>query len=306
MSDIIDVIGFGALNLDKIIMVDKIPKSDEEGFIKSIDMFSGGSAANTIVGLARLGLNTGYIGKVGDDGEGSTLIESMLYQGVDIAGIKVSNGRSGLCLAFVDTNGDRALLIDPGVNDNITLDDINIDYVRKTKFLHLSGFICKESKQSFETQKVLMREINKTKISFDPGQIYAEMGLKKLRDIIKNTDIILSNKNEIKMLTGLDYKDGAQLLLNKGVEIVVVKLGVDGCYATNSEREFKIPIYNVNVIDTTGAGDAFNAGFLYGLIKDKNIEECGKLGNKVASFCIQKIGCRDGLPTLKDLVNLKG
>ncbi|MFQ6071621.1 MAG: carbohydrate kinase family protein [Methanosarcinales archaeon] len=295
-----DVIGFGALNLDKIIKVDKIPKSDEEGYIHSIEYFSGGSAANTIVGLSRLGLKTGYIGKIGDDTEGKILLEDMQNENVDVSGIKTSIDRSGTCLVFVDGMGNRAILVDPGVNDTITIDDINLDFVKKTKFLHLTSFVCKESIQSFETQKKLIKELE-TEVSFDPGQLYAEKGLKEMEDIIKRSKVVLPSEYELKLLTGFNYKEGAQILLNKGVEIVGVKLGEKGCYITDGSKEYSIPAYKTKVVDTTGAGDAFNAGFLYGLIKGKNLEECGKLGNKVASFCIQKKGAKDGLPRLHSL-----
>jgi len=298
-----DAIGFGALNLDKIIYVDKIPKPDEECGIKSIQTFPGGSAANTVAGLAKLGLKTGYIGKVGSDAEGTSLIESMIYHGVDIKNIKVCEGKSGVCIALVDENGNRALLVDPGVNDSISMDDINIDHVAKAKFLHLTSFICKESRRSFETQKRLAKKLAGmgVKITFDPGQLYAEKGIDELREIIENSYAILPSENEIKLITGLDYRQGAELLLSEGAKVVAVKRGRKGCFVSDGKNEFDIPAYKTDVADTTGAGDAFDAGFLYGLINNKNLKDCGRLGNKVASFCIRKSGARPGLPNPEEL-----
>lgn len=299
--DVMDVIGYGALNLDKIMSVDKIPKADEEGYITSIEHHPGGSAANTIVGLSRLGLKTGYIGKVGSDGEGRILLEDMKSEDVDVSGIKVCEGDSGAALCFVDRNGDRAMLITPGVNDMITIEDIDLEFIRNCRFLHLTSFINKSSDSSFETQKKVIKETD-ADISFDPGQLYSEKGLEKMKDIIKRSRVIFPSEHEVTLLTGCDYKEGSDILISEGVKIVAVTRGEKGCYVTDGKSKHEIASERVNVVDTTGAGDAFDAGFLYGLIKGKDLRECGVLGNRVASLCIQRMGTRAGLPT-KDKLN---
>jgi len=90
-------------------------------------------------------------------------------------------------------------------------------------------------------------------------------------------------------------------MVGKGVKMVAVKLGGDGCYVTDGRERHLIEAFKVKVVDTTGAGDAFCAGFLYGLVNDKRLYECGKLGNFVASRCVMKMGARAGLPFAKDL-----
>ncbi|HER54349.1 MAG TPA: sugar kinase, partial [Candidatus Bathyarchaeota archaeon] len=112
------------------------------------------------------------------------------------------------------------------------------------------------------------------------------------------------NSLELMQLTGKDYKEGAKVLLDMGVEIVAVKLGKQGCYVTDGNEHHIIEAYKVKAIDTTGAGDAFCAGFLYGLIKENDLYECGRIGNFVASKCVQKMGARTGLPHLADLKDL--
>jgi ribokinase len=106
----------------------------------------------------------------------------------------------------------------------------------------------------------------------------------------------MPSENEVKLLTGKDWKEGAKQLLNEGAEIVAVKLGQKGCYVTDGSQDHLIPPFKTRVVDTTGAGDAFCAGFLYGLVKKKDLFECGRLGNLVASKCIAKVGARTGLP----------
>lgn len=287
-------VGFGALNLDKIYRVDKIPKADEEGFVKDLQLFPGGSAANTIVGLARLGIRTAYIGKVGDDAEGGILLEDLKREGVDTRAVIKARGRSGTAIIFVDDSGNRAILVDPGVNDTIRYEEIDLDFVKNFRLIHLTSFICKNGFESFNSQKKIVDEFEL--VSFDPGMPYAERGKAEMMQILRRTTIFLPNKAEIEKMFGMNYMDAAEECLSLGIEVVAVKLGEKGCWIRSGNKEFTVPAYRVKAIDTTGAGDAFNAGFLYGYLTGKDIETCGKIGNYVASLCIQKIGARAGLP----------
>jgi ribokinase len=296
-----DAVGFGALNVDKLFKVNEIVCAEEEGFIINCEEACGGSAANTIVGLARLSCKVGFIGKLATDREGKMLIENFCKESVKTDGIiQARKGRSGTAMGFVDKKGERALYVDPGVNDAIEFNEINREYALQAKFLHLTSFV---GEKSFETQKKLVETLPKSiKVSLDPGELYARKGMKTLEPMIRCTFVLMPSLKEIKLLTGTsDYKKGAEVLLEKGVGIVAVKLGSKGCYVTDGKEKHLIEAFKVKVVDTTGAGDAFCAGFLYGLINDKNLLECGRIGNFVASRCIMKIGARTGLPTLKDL-----
>ena len=294
-----DVICFGALNVDRLYRVNRIAGRDEESFIIDFKEAPGGSAANTAVGLARLGLKTGFIGKVSDNREGKLLLNDFKRQNVDVDGIIVSKeGRSGVAMGYVDTKGDRALYIDPGVNDSLELKEIDLKYAGNTAFLHLTSFI---GEKPFKAQKELVRGLRDVRISFDPGELYARNGLTVLKLMIERSFVMLPSENELKLLTGKKYDEGSKILMKKGVSIVAVKLGERGCYVTDGKESYLVEPYKVEVVDTTGAGDAFCAGFLYGLIKNKDLYECGRLGNFVASRCIEKVGAREGLPRLSDL-----
>ena len=134
-----DVIGFGALNVDKIYLVPRIAREEEETFVLDVEEAPGGSAANTIVGLARLGLKTGFIGKVAKDREGQLLLNDFRREGVNTDGIVIAEkGGSGVVAAYVDTKGERALYVHPSVNDSLTYEEINIEYAKQTRFLHLT------------------------------------------------------------------------------------------------------------------------------------------------------------------------
>jgi len=297
-----DVVGFGALNLDKLFKVNMIAKEEEEASVLGFKESGGGSAANTVVGLSRLELKTGFIGKVASDREGNFLLDEFRKEGVDVNGITVSEkDRSGTVMGFIDLNGDRALYVDPGVNDQLEFSDSKLGYVSGTEFLHLSSFV---GEKPFKAQKQLIDQLSSVKISFDPGAIYARKGLNAIKPIIKKSYVMFPNRIEVKLLTGQDYREGAEAFIKLGVELVAVKLGKRGCYVTDGKESHLIEPYRVETVDTTGAGDAFCAGFLYGLIKKKDLYECGKLGNFVASRCVSAMGARTGLPRQADLKDL--
>ncbi len=297
-----DIVGFGALNLDKLFKVNIIAKKEEEGFVTEFKISGGGSAANTIVGLARLELKTGFIGKVASDMEGKFLLDELKEEGVDVNGIIITKtGRSGKVMGYIDRNGDRALYVDPGVNNQLEYADINLEYVSGTKYIHLSSFV---GEKPLDAQKRFIDQLSGMKVCFDPGALYARRGFNELKPIIQRSFAVLPNELEIKLLTGQSYEQGAKTFLELGAEIVAVKLGKQGCYVTDGKENHMIKTFNVEVVDTTGAGDAFNAGFIYGLLKGKDLFECGRIGNFVASRCISQIGARTGLPRLADLMVL--
>ena len=299
-----DVIGFGALNVDTILKVDKIVGAEEESFIRDYTEACGGSAANTMVGLARLGCKVGFIGKVADDHEGQMQLDCFKTEGVDTDGIiRSPKGKSGVCLGFVDKKGARALYINPGVNDSIEFRELQPAYISQTQILHLSSFV---GEKSFRSQKKLMSFLpDSVKISFDPGAIYAQRGFASIEPIIQNSFVMMPNSLELEIITGeSDIPKGAELLIGMGVKIVAVKLGAKGCYVTNGQEKRIIEPFKVRAVDTIGAGDAFNAGFLYGLLNDQTLFECGRLGNFVASRSVMKMGARAGLPYEADLALL--
>lgn len=291
-----DVIGFGALNVDKLYAVNRIAREGEESFILNMNESPGGSAGNTIVGLVRLGARTGFIGKVGKDHEGLLLLDNFRKEGVNTDGIVVGEGNSGTVSAFIDQKGERALYVHPSANDTLTFEEVDLKYAGQSEFLHLTSM----DEKPFRAQKKLVEELSGVKVSLDPGEIYARKGFAGLKPILKHCFVAMPSESEVELLTGKTWKAGAKQLLEEGVTIVAVKLGKKGCYVTDGDQSHLIPPFKANVVDTTGAGDAFCAGFLYGLIRKKDLYASGRLGNFVASKCISQMGARAGLPTARE------
>jgi ribokinase len=306
----IQVIGLGALNMDNIYQVERILE-DGETVVKEAASFPGGSAANTIYGLANLGVSTGFNGAIGDDAEGKILLRDFHKVGVDTGQIRVKPGaKTGSALCLSDKIGRRSLYILPGANSLLSIDDLDSDYINQARILHISSFADKAQ------LKILLALIDKlgssTKVSFSPGALYAAKGLEVLQPILARTYILFINEPEIHQLTGEKFKAGAATCLKQGCQIVVVTLGkgtsleagIAVSYIRTAAQEYMVEYSQKETTmatDTTGAGDAFAAGFLYGLLNKKSPEECGRLGNIVAQFSIAKIGARQGLPALDEL-----
>ena len=309
----VDVIGFGALNVDKLYKVGHIAEIDGESFIKGEEESPGGSAANTIIGLSKLGCSTSYIGKIADDEEGDLLEYNLMINDVYLTNlIYADEGNSGKVLGFVSDAGDRALYVDPGVNDEIRIDEINPLNVNACKILHYTSFVG----DSFYAQKELLKILgDDIVLSFDPGMLYVQKGVEELREILERTNILLINESELKILfedyykeklnlsdeDELSFRDLAVHVRDDGIDTVVVKRGSDGAYAINKkDEEVKIPAFKCEAIDTTAAGDSFNSGFLYSYLKGYDLAKSCIIANWVASKSVQAIGI-SGLPNLDEL-----
>lgn len=293
--------GCGALNLDRLFKVQRITKGDEEVAIEDTQEEPGGSAANTIYALGKLNKKTGFIGSVGEDFEGKMVIDSLNSVGVDTSHIKIKPRiRTGLVIGIVDALGERSLYITPGANNTLEFNDVNMSIILDSDFFHITSFV---DESQLNVQKKIVESLDEnTKLSFSPGSLYAKKGYEVLSSIITKTHLLFLNEVEVNILTGFDsYQKASQFLLDKGCKIVVVTLGEKGCYIADGSIAEQIDAVKCEVVDTTGAGDAFCAGFLYSLSLGDELTQCGKIGNFVASKCISKIGARSGLPDIKEL-----
>ena len=296
-----EIIGFGALNVDKLYSVENIVSKDGESFIKSETSTPGGSAANTIVGLSRLGCSTSIIGKIAEDEDGDTIEYNLAINGVYTNNLIYSeSGSTGKCMGFVDGEGERCLYIDPGVNDEIKIDEINPLNIMRCKIMHYTSFVG----DSFNTQiELLERLSDQTLLSFDPGMLYVKKGFDELKPILDRTNILLINESELRLLCNNNeapLKELAIGFLDLGIETIVVKQGSKGVFAMDNSTECQVDVFECDVVDTTGAGDSFNSGFLYSYLKGFDLEKSCKIGNWVASKAIEGFGM-EKFPSLKDL-----
>lgn len=280
------VLGFGALNMDLIFSVPRTLR-DGEVVVAGRRMCPGGSSANTIYWLSRLGVYTGFLGAVGDDEEGRKIVENLKKAGVDTRGIKVKKGRrTGKALSFSDRRGNRAIYLLPG--PNLTRKDIDLDYVRSFDMMHLSS-LCG---RGHEAQREALMEFGGI-VSLAPGEIYVKRGLRFLEDFLRRARIVFMNRKEMRHLFG-DLEEGVSRCLGLGVEVLVITLGEEGCVIYTRKGKERVSLKErIKPVDTTGAGDAFAAGFLKGFIEGAPLKESALLGLELAKKVVSAMGAQE-------------
>jgi ribokinase len=307
----IDVVGFGAMNMDHLYRVNELVV-DGEQLVGGIESLPGGSAANTVYGLAKLGVKAGFVGAVGIDAAGGTLIKDFKVAAVDTSQIIIKQEeKTGATICLSDRLGGRGIYVSPGANSLLNPEDIDLAYLNQARMVHLSSFA---DDRQFKLQVNVTKKLaTSVTVSLAPGMLYVSRGLKALVPLLKRAHIVFMNRDEIRRLTGGSFRVGAKRLVKSGCRVVVVTLGkgiakgkgaVVTAYIYDGKKEYEVESEKIRpkaALETTGAGDAFAAGFLFGFLKGKSIEECGLLGDIMSGFAIKEVGARKGLPSLSQL-----
>jgi sugar/nucleoside kinase (ribokinase family) len=272
-----------------------IPSSDLPEINKVIKnlpvvVVSGGSAANTIHGIASMGLDCGYLGKVGNDEFGEFYENDLAKAGVQ-SKLLHSQSVTGMAYTFITPDGERTFATFLGAAVELLPEEINQVLFKDYDLLHLEGYLVNNR---FLVEKALQTAKNAhLKISLDLSSYnVVETNLEFLKRIIPDyVDIVFANEEESKAYSGKDPLKALNEIANH-CEIAIVKIGKDGALIKSANHINKVAAFPANVIDTTGAGDQFAAGFLYGLAQNLDLEKCGKLGALLASYVIENYGAR--------------
>lgn len=251
---------------------------------------SGGSAANTIHGLAKLGIETAYIGSIGMDDTGDFFENDMKNAGIRTI-LSRRNSPTGTALTLISKDSERTFATHLGAAVELSADDLKTSDFRGFDILYLEGY------QIFNKPLVdkacrIAGEQN-MKISLDLASYnVVESHLDPFKEIVgKYVDILFANEEEAKAFTGLDTEEALEAI-SRLCEIAVVKVGSEGSWIKRGEEIIRISTPSVKVKDTTGAGDLYAAGFLYGYSRNCNLEICGQYGSILASEVIKILGAR--------------
>lgn len=301
---LLDVIGLGEICIDYVIRVERFPEPDEKIFMLDSNTFPGGVTANFVVAFSRLGGKAGFIGGVGNDEYGKALIEKLKNEGVDVSHVKQYRDRgSAVNFLLVNERGERVIIQDPKLLENVPdedyIDDRVVEYISSAKAFHTTAIKLKPSLKAIKIAK----EIGLT-TSFDMEKhVVDTYGWERLREVLRYTDILMPNKLGLKSLTGKeDLVDAAKSLLNHGPKLVVVTVGERGSIAVTRDSAIKASAFKIKPVDTTGAGDAFNAAFIYAhVIKGLSIEEASRFANATAALKCLKVGAQSGLPRVEEV-----
>lgn len=255
---------------------------------KDISQISGGSAANTIHGLAQLGIETAFIGKVGNDSFGIFFKEDMVKSGIKPLLLE-SKTESGTAIALISPDSERTFATFLGAAVELTPDDIIKEMFDGYKYLHIEGYLV-------QNHELIRKAITTAKemgmiISLDLASYNVVDGNKEfLLEITKNyVDILFANEEEGKSFTGLEG-DEALNKMAQMVDIAIYKQGKAGSLIKHNNEVFRVDAILANSIDTTGAGDLYASGFLYGLINGFSLDKCGKVGSITSGNVVQIIG----------------
>lgn len=304
-----DAVGLGAINLDTVYLVERI-LIDGEAVVKEQRQTGGGSAANTIYGLAKLGITCGLVGAVGGDIAATMVLQELASAGVNVSRVAVRKDvATGEALCISDEHNNRSIYISPGANSKLTRDDIPLSLVNEAKLVHVSSFVDPVQKQV--TRAVIRALPDEVVLSFSPGSVYAREGIRGLEEIISRSNILFINREELQVLTGSDIPDGAKTLTDMGCRIVVVTMGGSNsplaAYIRDGDQAFMVsaPLpRRFTPVDSTGAGDAFAAGYIWGYLNGKGPPVCGSLGHTMAVLSLSGVGARAGLPDVTRLTDM--
>lgn len=278
----------------------------------------GGAPMNTLVGAARLGLSTGAVTAVGEDPFGQFLIEELKKNRVDTSHVSVKKG-ARTTMAFVANEprtGERTFIFyrSPWVRGTadsmLSPEDIDLNYISNSSILHVSGFALSQN-PSRRTILDTVKHARKmgVKVSFDPTlRVDVWNSEKTIRRIygqmLKLSDVATFSREEAEFIFGTDNPEkAAETALKYGVNVVGIKLGKDGALLeTKLGKPLYVPAFHVEAVDTTGAGDGWNAGLLTGLLKGWDLKTCVTVANAVGALVVTKRGAITALP-YKDELN---
>lgn len=293
------IVVVGSLNMDLVVLAKRAPKRGETVLGDEIHFIPGGKGANQAVGLARLGAETTMIGAVGSDAFGVKLMEALQKDGVNTTSIKrlasVATGVASILLA----EGDNSIVVVPGANAQCLPEDLD-RYEEKIAEADLVLLQLEIPLDTVEYAIKLARKYDKiVMLNPAPAQNLTQ-------EILSKVDYITPNRSELTLLTRMTEEStiakGMEQLLEAGVSCCVTTLGEEGvAFMEKGDRLVKVSGHKVPVVDTTGAGDAFNAGLAYALAQKKPIREAVEFAVSVSALAVTKFGAQGGMPTLVEV-----
>ncbi|MBK5720999.1 adenosine kinase [Dysgonomonas sp. Marseille-P4677] len=254
------------------------------------NIVSGGSASNTIVGLARLGIDTGFLGRIGSDFYGKYYKEDLKKHNVRLHLTEV-NEASGVASTFISKDGERTFGTYLGAAALLNANELQENDFRDYKYFYIEGYLV-QSHDLIKKAIMLAKEAGSKVILDMASYNVVEENREFLLEVIPQyVDIIFANEEEAKALLDMESEKAVSTLAQL-VDIAVVKTGSKGSWIQQGNEKVFVPALKVNCIDTTGAGDLYASGFIYGMINNYSLYTCGQIGTLLAAHVIQEIGAK--------------
>ncbi|MBR5312924.1 MAG: carbohydrate kinase family protein [Clostridia bacterium] len=297
-----DVYVYGDVNIDLVVPgVESLPDPGSEVDVPIMETFVGGGAALFTLGLAKLGLTPVFQGSIGRDMYGEYIRNLFRELGVDDSLLLDSDTKkTGISISFT-TEKDRCFLTYRGTNEGLSLKYMDLEQLRYAKHVHVTGYEGATNHAEYLDILTKIHEMGDVTVSFDVGWDMTGVWYEGIFDLLPMIDVLFMNETECQHYTRCDdIETGARKLAEKA-GMAVIKLGKQGAMAVRDGEKFFAPSYKVQAVDTTGAGDSFNAGFIYGFLQGLPMEECLKCGNGCGSLSVTKLGGNTGFPFRAEL-----
>jgi len=285
--------------VDILARVDHYPPPGGHGLAEELRMESGGSAANTAAALGHLGLDVVMLGRVGDDPLAEWALRGLRSAGVDVSHVRRdADATTGVMFVTITPDGERTMFGGRGANRRLSPDDIDATAIQQARWLHLSGYVLlSECGQAAARKAVDVARRAGVPISLDVGMGPATQAWRDVvLEVAAASDVFLPNQAEAESLTGENQPArAARWLRARGVRTVVIKLGYRGCHVLSGSEARDVPGFDVHALDSTGAGDACDAGFIAGRLAGLGLRASALLANALGALTTTVVGAGGAL-----------
>jgi sugar/nucleoside kinase (ribokinase family) len=305
VSDPFDLLVLGDANPDLVLTGDVEPAFGQaERLVDGAHLTVGGSGAIVAAGAARLGLRVGFCGVVGDDQFGGFLRDELEHRGVDVGGLVIDANRPTGVTVVLARPDDRAILTHAGTIADLRVDLIDPTRLGRARHVHVSSYFLQRRLAPKLPELFERVRAGGATTSVDPNWDPAERWDGGLRDLLGRIDVFLPNATEATRIADVTELDDAVLALAERAGVVVAKAGADGALAAHGERLVRAPAPSIEVVDTTGAGDAFDAGYLASMLAGDPLERSLAIANACGALSTRAVGGVDAQPTMDEVLTL--
>jgi sugar/nucleoside kinase (ribokinase family) len=283
-----------------------VPEPGRLVLVDEMGLYTGGCAVNAATALAKLGLPVEVIGKVGDDPFGDFVVDAMRDRGIGTQGVKRDQevGTSAT-MVMVDPDGERRFVHYIGANARLTKEDVDLQLVSEASILHIGGSLVLPGIDGDPTAE-LLGEARTAGVTTFLDTVWDDTGrwIMLLEPSLQFIDYFIPSLPEAQAITGLkDPYDVVKALIDYGAGVVALKMGADGCLVMSKENEtLRLPAFDVEVVDATGAGDAFAAGFIAGIWQGWSLEKTAQFATAAGALCVTGLGASGGIRSLLETI----
>lgn len=304
MNDSPEVLCAGIIVADHVSSpISHLPKAGELVLADSLLLTIGGCAANAAVDLAKMGVRTSVIGRVGSDAFGKVVQEMLLEHGLDVSLLQVTPGVDTSQTLIVNVKGeDRRFIHTFGANAHFRASDIPLGQASKCKVLYLGGYLVMPSIVPDELAAVFA-SARKAGVKTMLDVVVPKPGeyLSNLERVLPHVDVFLPNNHEGELITGeRDPVRQAELFQRLGAGTTVITRGGEGAVLVDARQRLRAGVYDVPFVDGSGGGDAFDAGYICGLLQGQDAEGCLRIASALGASCVRAIGTTPGVFTRKE------